>query len=257
MLQTAIEAAQRAGRVIAERYAGGRTITVKGYRDLVTDADTAAEAIILDLIRSRFPDHTIVSEEAGGSGLSSDYTWLVDPLDGTTNYTHRHPVFAVSIGVLERGEPLIGVIYDPLRDHMFVAQRGGGARLNNTQVHVSSVKNLGNALVGLDWSLSNEVRSRILAYLHELAPRCGTLRVLGSAAMAQAYVAAGWFDAYFHLGLKPWDSAAGTLIVTEAGGRCSTLKGKTYRVHLPDCLATNNLIHDELLALMHGPHTLA
>jgi len=256
-LETAVEAARRAGRVIAEAYPGSRTITAKGYRDLVTNTDIAAEAVILDFIRSRFPDHTIVSEEAGGSGLSSDYTWVVDPLDGTTNYAHHHPVFAVSIALLEEGEPIIGVIYDPLRDEMFVAQRGGGVRLNGGPLQVSSVASLGEAMVGLDWGHSNEVRSRILAYLHELAPRCGTLRVLGSAALALAYVAAGWLDAYFHLGLKPWDSAAGMLIVTEAGGRCSTLEGKPYRVHLPDCLATNSLIHGEFLDLMHGSHSLA
>ena len=126
MLQTAIEAARRAGRVIAERYPAGRTVTVKGYRDLVTDADIAAEEVIIDLIQARFPDHAIVSEEAGGSEISSGYTWMVDPLDGTTNYVHHHPVFAVSIGVMKDGDPLIGVIHDPLRNQTFVAHREVG-----------------------------------------------------------------------------------------------------------------------------------
>lgn len=252
MLQTASEAAQRAGRMIAERYPGGRSITVKGFRDLVTDADVAAEEVIIDLIQARFPDHTIVSEEAGGSETRSDYTWIVDPLDGTTNYTHHHPVFAVSIGVLKGGEPLIGVIYDPLRDHTFVAEQGCGARLNDKPIHVSRTARLENALVGLDWGHSNEVRERILLFLHRIVPKCDTLRVLGSATLALAYVAAGWLDAYFHIGLKPWDTAAGILIITEAGGRCSTLEGEPYRVGLPGCLATNDLIHDELLAVMQG-----
>ncbi|MDX2508855.1 MAG: inositol monophosphatase family protein, partial [Desulfobacterales bacterium] len=209
MLQTAIEAARRAGRVIAERYPTERTVTVKGYRDLVTDADIAAEEVIIDLIQARFPDHTIVSEEAGGSKISSDYTWMVDPLDGTTNYVHHHPVFAVSIGLMKRGDPFIGVIYDPLRDQMFVARRGGGARLNDVSIHASRVTNLGNAIVGLDLGHTNEVRKRILFYLHQIAPHCGTLRVMGSAALAMTYVASGWLDAYFHIGLKPWDTAAG------------------------------------------------
>ncbi|MEA1992092.1 MAG: inositol monophosphatase family protein [Thermodesulfobacteriota bacterium] len=252
MLQTAIDSAQRAGRMIAERYPGGRTVTVKGYRDLVTDADTAAEALILDLIRKRFPDHTIVSEEAGASEISSDYTWIVDPLDGTTNYAHHHPVFAVSIGLVKRGDPLIGVIYDPLRDHTFVAEKGCGAKLNDKPIHVSRATSLENALVGLDWGHSNEVRERILLFLHRIILKCGTLRVLGSATLALAYVAAGWLDAYFHIGLKPWDTAAGMLIIKEAGGRCSTLEGVPYRVDLPSCLATNNVIHDELLAVMQG-----
>ncbi len=230
MLQTAIEAARSAGRVIAERYSTEHTVTVKGYRDLVTDADIAAEEVIIDLIQARFPDHSIVSEEAGGSEISSDYTWMVDPLDGTTNYVHHHPVFAVSIGLMKRGDPLIGVIYDPLRDQMFVARRGSGAWLNDLPIHVSRVANLGNALVGIDLGHTNEVRKRILFYLYQIAPHCGALRVMGSAALAMAYVAAGWLDAYFHIGLKPWDTAAGMLIITEADGRCSTLEGKPYRV---------------------------
>ncbi len=252
MLKTAIEAAQRAGRIIAELYPSGRSITVKGFRDLVTDADIAAQEVILELIQARFSDHTIVSEEARGREISSGYTWVVDPLDGTTNYTHHHPVFAVSIGVLKGGEPRIGVIYDPLRDHTFVAEQGCGARLNDKPIHVSRAASLENALVGQDWGHSNEVRERILLFLHRIIPKCGTLRVLGSATLALAYVAAGWLDAYFHLGLKPWDTAAGMLMIKEAGGRCSTLEGEPYRVDLPGCLATNNLIHDELLAVMQG-----
>jgi len=257
MLHTAIEAARRAGRKIAERYPGERKLTVKGYRDLVTDADIAAEEVIIDLIQSRFPDHAILSEEAGGSEISSGYTWVVDPLDGTTNYAHHHPVFAVSIGVLQDGNPLMGVIHDPLRDQMFVADQGGGARLNGVPIQVSRVANLGNAMLGLDWGHSNEVRRRILFYLHQIVPHCGTLRILGSAALAMAYVAVGWLDAYFHKGLKPWDTAAGMLIITEAGGRCSTLEGEPYRANSPGCLATNSLIHDELLTLMRRPDALA
>ncbi len=252
MLQTAIEAARRAGRVLAERYPAARTLTVKGYRDIVTDADIAAEAVILDLIRARFPGHVIISEEAGGSEIGSDYTWIVDPLDGTTNYAHHVPIFAVSIGVLERGEPLIGVIHDPLRDQTFVAERGGGARLNETPIHASRVAHLGHAGVGLDWGCDDEMRGWILAYLRQVLPRCGTVRVLGSATLALAYVAAGRLDGYFHLALQPWDVAAGTLIIAEAGGRCSTLEGEPYRVDLPGCLATNGLIHEELLGVMRG-----
>ena len=252
MLETAIEAARRAGRIIAEQYPAKRTITVKGYRDLVTDVDTAAETLILDCIRSRFPDHAIISEEAGGNANRNDYTWLVDPLDGTTNYAHRHPVFAVSIALLEEGEPIIGVIYDPLRDHTFVAQRGEGVKLNGGLLQVSGVAGIGEALVGLDWGHSDEVRKRVLTCVNALLPRCGTIRVLGSAALALAYVAAGWLDAYFHLELKPWDSAAGTLLVIEAGGRCSTLEGKPYRVGSPGCLTTNGAMHEELLSVLHG-----
>ncbi|MDY7077441.1 MAG: inositol monophosphatase family protein [Chloroflexota bacterium] len=256
MLKTAIEAARQASRVIAERYPTQQDITVKGYRDIVTDADTAAEAIILDMIRARFPDHAILSEEAGVSAVGSEtdggYTWVVDPLDGTTNYAHHVPVFAVSIGVLEGGEPLLGVTHDPLRDQTFVAERGEGARLNGAPMHASHVARLDHTLVGLDWGHSDAVRARVLAYLHQIAPHCGTVRALGSATLAMAYVAAGWLDAYFSLGLKPWDATAGALLIAEAGGRCTTLAGEPYHIDSPGCLATNGLIHDEFLALMHA-----
>jgi myo-inositol-1(or 4)-monophosphatase len=252
MLKTAIEAAQRAGQIVAERYPAEHNVIVKGHRDIVTDADIAAEAAVLNLIRARFPDHTIISEEAGGSRIGSHYTWIVDPLDGTTNYAHRVPVFAVSIGVLEGGEPLIGVIHDPLRAQTFVAERGGGATINGAPMHVSRVARLDHTLVGLDWTHDDERREQVLAYLRQVAPHCGTVRVLGSATLGLTYVAAGWLDAYFHLALKPWDAAAGMLMIAEAGGRCTTLEGEPYRVDLPDCLATNGSIHDELLAVMRA-----
>ncbi|MFO7786094.1 MAG: inositol monophosphatase family protein [Thermodesulfobacteriota bacterium] len=252
MLKTAVEAAVGAGRVIAERYPGGRSVTMKGFRDLVTDADTAAESLIFELIQSRFPDHAIISEEAGGDAIGNGYTWVVDPLDGTTNYAHHYPVFAVSIGVLEGGNPFMGVIHDPLRDQTFVAQRGAGARLNNVPIYVSGTGELGIALIGLDWGHDNAVRELVMKHLNRILPRCGTVRVSGSAALSLAYVAAGRLEAYFHMGLKPWDAAAGMLLVQEAGGQCTTVQGEPYRVQLSDCVATNRFIHDELLAVMHG-----
>jgi len=247
MLDTAIEAAQQAGELIAERYPAGRTLTWKGYRDFFTDADVAAEIIILEMIRARFPDHTILSEEAGGSRVGDGYTWIVDPLDGTTNYAHRAPIFSVSIGVLEGAEPLIGVIHDPLRGHTFAAERGRGARLDDQSIHVSDAARLSDAVIGLDWGRSNEVRGQVLSCLQRVVPRCATLRGLGSAALTLAYIAVGWLDAYFHLAIRPWDAAAGVTLITEAGGRCSTIEGQPYRVYSPSCLVTNGLIHEELL----------
>ncbi|OIP41542.1 MAG: inositol monophosphatase [Deltaproteobacteria bacterium CG_4_8_14_3_um_filter_51_11] len=258
MLMTAIEAALGAGRIIADRYPGGREITVKGFRDLATDADTAAESFIMELIHARFPDHAIISEEAGDGAIGNGYAWVVDPLDGTTNYAHHHPVFAVSIGVLEDGNPLLGVIHDPLRGHTFVAERGGGARLNNVPLRVSQTAEPDNAMIGLDWGHADEARERMLGYLRNIISHCGTLRALGSAALALAHVAAGWMDAYFQTGLKPWDVAAGVLLVREAGGRCTTLQGEPYRIQEPGCVATNGLIHDGLLRFLNGwPYIMA
>jgi myo-inositol-1(or 4)-monophosphatase len=249
MLHTAVEAVKRAGQIIVERHSAEHDVALKGHRDLVTDVDIAAEAVVLDTIRDRFPDHGILSEEAGGGGIdSSGYTWIVDPLDGTTNYAHHLPIFSVSVAVLEAGEPCIGVVYEPLRDQMCIAERGGGATLNGVPMRVSRVANLGHAVIGLDWARSDAGRERVLACLREIAPRCGTIRMLGSAALGLTYVATGWLDAYLHLALKPWDSAAGMLLIAEAGGRCTTLEGKPYHVNSPDFLATNGLIHEELLS---------
>jgi myo-inositol-1(or 4)-monophosphatase len=250
MLQTAIEAAHKAGRVITERYPARRSVTVKGYRDIVTEVDTAAESIVIDLIRQRFPGHAILSEEAGGKGIGAGYTWVIDPLDGTTNYARRVPFFCTSVGVLEDGKPLAGAIYDPLRGQTFAAERGKGATLNGKPVHASQTSPLSHTVLALDWGHSDTVRARALDLLLRIAPRCGTVRALGSAALALAYVATGWLDGYFNLALKPWDIAAGILIIAEAGGRCTTLHGEPACVDTPACLATNGLIHDELLAII-------
>jgi len=252
ILETAIEAAVGAGQLIAERYPGPRVVSLKGFRDLVTDADKSAEDLIFERIRARFPEHGILSEESGEVAIGGGYTWVVDPLDGTTNYAHHHPVFAVSIAVLEGDEPVVGVIHDPMRHHTFVAQKENGATLNDAPVHVSGVAALGNALIGLDWGHENQARARMLDALSRILPRCGTLRASGSAALALAYVAAGWTDAYFQPGLKPWDAAAGVLLVNEAGGRCSRLNGDRYQVRFPDCVATNGWIHDDLLKALKG-----
>jgi myo-inositol-1(or 4)-monophosphatase len=159
-------------------------------------------------------------------------------------------MFCVSIGVLKAREPLVGVIHDPLRNQTFVAERGSGARLDGAPMRVSSVARLDHAVIGMDWARSDERRGRVLAYLRQVAPCCGTVRVLGSAALALAYVAAGWLDGYFHLALQPWDSAAGMLLIAEAGGRCTTLEGQPFHVASPRCLATNGLIHQAVLDVM-------
>jgi len=251
-VDTAGEAAAGAGQLIVERYLGPRAVRLKGFRDLVTDADKASEAFIFERIRARFPEHGILSEESGEVAVGNGYTWVVDPLDGTTNYAHRHPVFCVSISVLEGEQPVVGVIHDPLRHHTFVAQKGAGARLNDEPIRVSRVAALKNALIGIDWGHDNEVRERMLNALSRILPRCGTLRASGSAALALAYVAAGWNDAYFQPGLKPWDTAAGVLLINEAGGRSTTIKGEPYRPRFPDCVASNGSIHDDLLKLLGG-----
>lgn len=250
MLQTAIEAALRAGKAVADRYPTDREVTVKGYRDIVTEVDFIAERIVLETIRKRYPDHTIISEEAGTTQTDSPYQWVIDPIDGTTNYSRRLPICGVSVGLIKGDVPVLGAIYDPLRGDMFSAERGRGAQLNGLPIHASKVGKLENAMVSFDWGHADAIRQRTLQYVGQIAPLCRTVRGLGSAALALAYVAAGWLDTYINLGLKPWDTAAGLVLMAEAGGRTSTPDGQPYSYDHPACLATNGLIHDEILALL-------
>jgi myo-inositol-1(or 4)-monophosphatase len=252
MLETAIEAARRAGEAIAQRYPTDREVTVKGYRDIVTEVDYVAERIVLDTIRSRFPDHTIVSEEAGTIQTDSRYRWIIDPIDGTTNFSRRLPFFAVSVGLLYDEEPLAGAIYDPLRDDMFTALTGQGAHLNGTSIAAGRAASLDDAIVAFDWGHADAVREATLHYVGQVGPLCRTVRGLGSATLGLAYVAAGWIDAYLNLAMKPWDTAAGMVLVREAGGAITTPAGTEHRFDSPACLATNGRIHGELLALLRS-----
>jgi myo-inositol-1(or 4)-monophosphatase len=247
MLQTAIEAARRAGQAVAERYATTLEVTVKGYRDIVTEVDFIAERIVIETIRSRYPDHTIVSEEAGTDQTESPFRWVIDPLDGTTNYSRRLPIYAVSVGLIEDGVPIAGAIYDPLRDDMFWAERGRGAFLNGAHLQASQVGELEDALVGFDFGHADRIREHTILHVNRVAPHCRTVRGLGSAALALAYVSAGWLDCYMNLGVKPWDTAAAVVMIEEAGGRTTTPTGHDYAYDHPACLATNGRIHEEVL----------
>ncbi|MDZ7698840.1 MAG: inositol monophosphatase family protein [Deltaproteobacteria bacterium] len=182
MLKTALEAAHSAGRIIAERYPDASNISEKGFRDLVTDTDMAAEARIIEIIKDRFPDHGILSEEAGAIAAKGAYTWVVDPLDGTTNYAHRNPVFAVSIAVLKGNEPVLGIVYDPIREETFTARQGTGATLNDHPIRTSPTSRFETAMIAMDWGHTNAQRKQMLAYLHPTLMSCGTVRVMGSAA---------------------------------------------------------------------------
>jgi myo-inositol-1(or 4)-monophosphatase len=233
--------------LIIERYPRKRHISYKGFRDLVTETDIVAENAILELVSRRFPGHAVLSEETQGEVIGEGTTWVVDPLDGTSNFAHGVPIFSVSIGVLERGEPVLGVVYDPMRDHLFLAQRGAGASLNDRPLKVSSVSHLGESLIGLDWARSPEDRREVLSNLGRVAPRCHTVRMMGSAALGLTYVAAGWLDGYFHLALRPWDSSAAVLLIAEAGGCCTTFEDQPYAVTSPRCAGTNGSIHRQLI----------
>jgi myo-inositol-1(or 4)-monophosphatase len=252
MLKTAIQAAREAGHVLVDRMMDPREVQIKGPRDIVTDADLAAEKIIVETIRSRFPDHALLTEEGGENAGTAPYTWVVDPLDGTTNYSRRIPAFCVSIGIVHRGQLEAGVVYDPLGERLFAAERGRGATLNGAPLRVSRFDRVDHTVIGLDWAHSQENRREMAARVGRVAPACGTLRGIGVAALALCYVAAGWLDAYFHIGLKPWDLAAGLLLIEEAGGRVTDIEGCPWQPWGQRLLVSNGRVHQALLDLMDG-----
>lgn len=264
LLQTAILAAREAGSILLDNLEKPRQTKVKGLRDIVTDADVKAQRAIIEIIQARFPNHDILSEESdlGPKGQATasrigcqpvpgrPYTWIIDPLDGTTNYSRRLPHFCTSIALSHQGEIILGVVYDPSRDSLFQAERGQGAYLNGESLRVSQVGSLADALVGLDWAHAQAERESIAQWVARMALQVKTLRTLGTAALGLCYVAAGWLDVYFHLSLKAWDAAAGALIVQEAGGTVSDLFGHPWQTGSKRCLASNGLLHDQMLSIL-------
>ncbi len=256
MLQTAIRAAREAGSILLDDLKKPRQTKVKGLRDIVTDADLKAQQAIIEIIQARFPKHAILSEEFDPSSESqpavkgSSYTWIIDPLDGTTNYSRRFPCFCTSIALSHQGEFVLGVVYDPLRDCLFQAERGKGACLNGESLRVSQIESPADALVDLDWPRAQAEREVVVRLMARIALQVRTLRTLGAAALGLCYVAAGWLDAYFHFSLRPWDAAAGALIVQEAGGAASDFTGHLWQTHSERCLVSNGLLHDEMLSVL-------
>jgi myo-inositol-1(or 4)-monophosphatase len=252
LLDTAIEAARAAGQEIIRRWPQERDVRSKGFRDIVTDADLAAQEALIAIIRARFPQHGILSEEGLAPTNNADTVWVLDPLDGTTNYARRLPSFSVSVAVARSDALIVGVVYDPLRDYIFCAERGAGATWNGQRLHVSQVDDLGQAVAGVDFAREPAIRSSQMATMVVCSERIRTFRSFGSAALGLCFVAAGWLDAYFHLSLAPWDVAAGALMVTEAGGAITSTDGKPWSYTQPRCLATNGKLHSEFLELMRG-----
>jgi myo-inositol-1(or 4)-monophosphatase len=247
-LTQAEEIARAAGALLRERWQQQHTVRSKGFRNVVTEADLAAEKLILSRLRDAFPDHTITSEEAGADTEHADIRWLVDPLDGTTNFSRNNPNFCVSLAAADAAGPVVGVVYDPLRDHCFRARRGGGATLNGAPVKTSGVTAFEHAVVATDWPRTPDLRSEHRERVGRLLDQGRTLRALGSAALNMVYVATGWFDLYLARHLSPWDHAAAALIVKEAGGALSTLRGETWHPLALDPVAAAS---PELITTLH------
>jgi myo-inositol-1(or 4)-monophosphatase len=244
-------AGAEAGEIVRTGAAQPKRIEYKGDVDLVTETDRRAEAAIVGRIRKAFPDHAIVAEEGSeGAPRGAKYCWYIDPLDGTTNFAHGYPCFCTSIALLENDVPLVGVVVNPIANETFSAVRGKGAQLNGNPIHVSAVPKLGAGLVatGFPTKMLRHKRANI-EYYWGFTVRSHGVRRDGSAALDLCTVACGRFEGFWEFGLHSWDTAAGILIVREAGGKVTDLNGEEYRVGGPNILATNGLIHDEMRTL--------
>ncbi len=248
-LETAIDIAREAGTLLANYFERRIGYELKGEFDLVTDADRASERLVVERLRSHFPAYGIVAEEGGGHESSSDFRWYVDPLDGTTNFAHSYPVFNVTLGLERAGEMIAGVIFDPIRQEMFSAERGSGAYLNSRRIKVSKVARLEDSLVCTGFPSRKRHLSVNIHFYHQMAMATHGVRRSGSAAIDLAYVACGRLDAFWEFGLNPWDMAAGKLLAEEAGGRVSDMEGKPHQFSAPHLLVDNGFLHDQILQL--------
>jgi myo-inositol-1(or 4)-monophosphatase len=252
--EVAKEAAREAGRIAFRRIGELRKIAFKSSKtDLVTDVDTECEKVIIERIRKEYPSHSILAEESGSKKGGSENEWIIDPLDGTTNYAHRFPVFCVSIGVKLGEDIKVGVVYDPTRDELFEAHTRGGAFLNESPINVSSAGSVTGSLLATGFAYNVEGKAANLDYFEKMLRNAQAVRRLGSAAIDLCYVACGRLDGFWELGLHPWDTAAGKLIVQEAGGKISTIGGDTFDIYKNEIVATNGRIHDEMLDLLTNP----
>ena len=247
MLATAVDIAWRAGALLLEYLGLQRNMSLKGPCDLVTDADHASETLIVDSLRQHFPDHTIIAEEGSGVERDSPYAWLIDPLDGTSNYAHGFPFFSIALALLEGRTPILAVVYDPVRDEMFTAERGRGAWRNQQPIRVSHTPSLADALVSTGFPYDVATNSSNSQAFARVQARVQGVRHAGSAVLEQASVAAGRFEAYWAVGLQPWDMAASALLVAEAGGRVSDWHGDPWDPWSADIIVSNGHVHEEMI----------
>ncbi|HUQ73198.1 MAG TPA: inositol monophosphatase family protein [Burkholderiales bacterium] len=253
MLNIAVRAARKAGSIInrASLDGGGLNVCSKRANDFVTQVDQAAEQAILEIVRKSYPEHGFIAEESGTSGEGAEFVWIIDPLDGTTNFIHGFPQYCVSIGVRQRAAMTHAVIYDPVRNELFTATKGSGAYLNDRRIRVTTLAKLGDALVGTGFPFKELTRLDLYTrQMQTMMKTCAGVRRAGAAALDLAYVACGRLDAFWELGLAPWDMAAGSLLIQEAGGLVADLKGEqTYMESGDICCSTPKIFPALLEAL--------
>ncbi len=246
------KAALAAGRVLMDRLRTDFAVSHKGPTNLVTEVDVAAEKLIVSHIRKSFPDHAILAEEGHGATIRAGHTWIIDPIDGTTNYAHRYPIFAVSIGLEIDGELEWGIVYNPNLEEIFTACRGRGAFCNGTPLQVSGISDLGSSLLATGFPYDIRVSRANLDHFANFMLRSQAVRRGGSAALDFCYVAAGRFEGFWELALHPWDCAAGFLIVREAGGVVTDFSGAPGSIDRPEVIASNGLIHEQMIEVLRA-----
>lgn len=253
MLNFAIETAREAGHLLLEKFGRKINISKKGEINLVTEADLASEALIVERIKSYYPKHSILAEESGEAviaGGDSNWKWIIDPLDGTTNYAHGYPCFCVTLALEHNSEIVIGVTYDPTRNELFATEKGQGASLNGRRIRVSDTEKLGDALVVTGFPYNFKERPNFERNLMGFMLHSRGVRRDGSAAIDMAYVACGRYDGFWEEGLNPWDVAAGYLMIEEAGGRVTYYNDSPFSVYTPPILASNGLIHAQMIEVL-------
>ena len=250
-IEIAEKAAREAGDIHLKNLGNVKEIEFKAKNSLVTEVDRLSEELIISIIKNNFPTHDIFAEESGKHVTDSDYLWLVDPLDGTTNYAHAYPFFSVSIALEIKGVLEVGLVYDPVKNEIFTARRGEGAYLNGAPIHVSDTARMDESHLCTGFVHENDqMVEENLRHFSNFIRRAQAVRRDGSAALDLCYVACGRFDGFWELGLNPWDTAAGVLIVQEAGGSVSLFSGAEYSIYIKEILATNNKIQDQMMGVL-------
>ena len=252
MINKVIQISKEAGKIVKEGFGKNFSIEYKtNASNLVTEIDKKSEALIIDFINKEFPGHSVLAEESGEHGTSSEYHWVIDPLDGTTNFAHGLPIFAVSVGVQKNGETICGVVYDVMRDEIYSAEKGSGSFRNGMKLKVSSNDNLRKSVLvtGFPYDIAENPDHAIERFIASLKA-ARAVRRLGSAAIDFCYVASGVFDGFWEVHLHPWDICAGKLIVEEAGGLVTNFYDEKINIYSKQILATNNLVHNPMIQLL-------
>src|SRR3989338_9538801 len=245
-----LKAAKESGKIILKHYGNYGKLKFKNPRSLLTKVDLLSDKKIKEIISKRFPNHNFLTEESGFTDKGSEYTWIIDPIDGTTNFTSKIPYFAVSIGLARNNKVIMGIVYNPCTKEIFFAEKGKGAFFNNKKIKASDKKNMKDALLAFALPSSIKITKKTLSLLSKIFGSVRGMRNPGSAALNMCYVAAGKFDLFLSLSLNSWDAAAAYLVVNEANGKVTNIKNEEWKIQDKSCIATNKALHDKFIKML-------